>query len=162
MLKAVIRMAKGRYNEWIDKPGLEKIGAWARNGLSNEQIASNIGISRKTLHEWTKKYEKLREVLKKDKETADIAVENAVFKRACGYTEKVRKHINVGGKLEEIEEEVHIPGDVKAQIFWLQHRKPEAWNAAPENMQEDVGGVIEIPIAQSEKTNAEAALKNEK
>lgn len=154
-------MAKGRYEEWLSENGLAKIGAWARNGLSNEQIASNMGISRKTLHEWTKKFDKLRETLKKDKETADIAVENAVFKRACGYVEKVKKHINANGKIVEVEDEVHIAGDVKAQIFWLQHRKPDVWSAAQDNSQTE-GGVIEIPAAKTENTNAEAALKNEK
>ena len=35
--------------EWKDK--LAVIQGWARDGLSNEQIAKNIGISRPTLAE---------------------------------------------------------------------------------------------------------------
>jgi hypothetical protein len=40
--------------EWKDK--LAVIQGWARDGLSDEQIAKNMGISRSTLAEWKKKY----------------------------------------------------------------------------------------------------------
>ncbi|WP_153012058.1 helix-turn-helix domain-containing protein [Tepidibacillus decaturensis] len=43
----------------------------ARNGLTNEQIASNIGITRKTLQEWISKYSDISDTLKKGKEVVD-------------------------------------------------------------------------------------------
>ncbi|PJH58674.1 transposase, partial [Salmonella enterica subsp. enterica serovar Typhimurium] len=32
-----------KYTEWLTKEGLTKIEGWARDGLTNEQIAQNIG-----------------------------------------------------------------------------------------------------------------------
>ena len=58
-------MAKGKYDEWRTKEGLLKIEGWARDGLIDEQIAHNIGISRKTLNEWKNKYSDIRNSLKK-------------------------------------------------------------------------------------------------
>lgn len=88
-------MAKGKYEQWLTAEGLLQLEAWARNGLTNEQIASNIGISRKTLQEWISKYSDICDTLKKSKEVADIQVENALFKSALGYeyTETTRERI---------------------------------------------------------------------
>ena len=43
-------MAKGKYQEWLTEDGLTKLEAWARDGLTDEQIAKNIGIKRPTLY----------------------------------------------------------------------------------------------------------------
>lgn len=134
-------MAKSRVKEWLTKDGLTLLEGWARDGLTEEQIAKNIGISRKTLGEWKKKYSDICNTIKKGKEVVDYEVENALFKRAMGYTTTVIKHMKVkkcsfnddGYKISEKEEivevkdEVHIPADTTAQIFWLKNRKPEKW-----------------------------------
>ena len=48
-------MAKGKYQEWLEPEGLLKIEGWARDGLTDEQIANNIGISVSCLNNWKKK-----------------------------------------------------------------------------------------------------------
>ena len=45
-----------------------QLEAWARNALTDEQIAANIGISRSTLNEWKKKYSDISDTLKRGKE----------------------------------------------------------------------------------------------
>lgn len=133
-------MAKGKYEYWLTSEGLLKIGGWARDGLTDEQIAKNMGISRSTLNEWCKKYPDISDTLKKEKEIADIQIENALFERAKGGTHKIKKAIkvkrtfydNMGRKCdkEEVviaEEETYTPGDTTAQIFWLKNRLPEKW-----------------------------------
>lgn len=139
-------MAKGKYAEWITPDGLLKLEAWARDGLTDEQIAHNMGITRKTIGEWKNQYSCIRDALKKGKEVVDIEVENALHKRALGYTAKVKKTFKVrisefdkitGKKIREYEElqtgidEVHIPADTTAQIFWLKNRKPDKWRDKP-------------------------------
>ncbi len=42
-------MAKGKYEKWLEPDGLQLLGAWARDGLTDEQIARNMGICRETL-----------------------------------------------------------------------------------------------------------------
>lgn len=69
-------MARAKYQEWIDDPDKRTLlSGWARKGLSDEQIAKNIGISRSTLNEWRKKYPVIADTLKKSKEIADTEVE---------------------------------------------------------------------------------------
>lgn len=52
-------MAIGKYKEWLEPEGLLKLEGWARNGLTDEQIAQNMGITAKTLYEWKKKYSEI-------------------------------------------------------------------------------------------------------
>lgn len=159
-------MAKGKYEKWLTEEGLLKISAWARDGLSNEDIAHNMGISRKTLNEWVKKHELIRNALKESKDVADIRVENALFKKTQGYNVKVLKHVKLkeieidpetGRKtsekeiLKEVFDEVHIPADVTAQSFWLSHRKPNEWGAVQGGGEDEGNGVIEIPMQTSEE-----------
>lgn len=47
-------MAKGRYEEWLTDDGLLLLEGWARNGLTDEQIAHNVGITSETLRQWKK------------------------------------------------------------------------------------------------------------
>lgn len=153
-------MAGTLYKEWLTEEKLEVLKGWARNGLTNEEIAENIGISRQTFQKWLKKYPKIAEAVRQSKEEADLRVENATFRRALGYTAKIQKFIKVkkveyenGKRIAEteelvpVEEEVHVPADVKAQIFWLQHRKTEAWGKAAEETGNPEGEnpVVEIP-----------------
>ena len=78
-------MAKGKYKEWLKGDNLILLEAWARNGLTNEQIAHNMGISYSTLKDWKIKHSAISATLKKGKEVVDYEVENALLKRALGY-----------------------------------------------------------------------------
>ena len=78
-------MALGKINEWLEKDKLILLEGWARDGLTDEQIAKNIGINRTTLYDWKKKETNIADALKKGKEIIDFEVENALLKRALGY-----------------------------------------------------------------------------
>ena len=125
-------MAKGKYHEWLSEDGLIKIQGWARDGLIDEQIAHNMGISRSTLSEWKNKYSDIADTLKKTKEIVDREVENALFKRAMGY-----KYDEVtyerGEEVKRVTKEV--APDTTAQIFWLKNRKPAEWRDKIEQQQ---------------------------
>lgn len=138
-------MAKGKYEYWLTPEGLIKLEGWARDGLTDEQIASNMGIRRETLIDWKKKYPNISNTLKRGKEVVDYEVENALLKRALGYTVKEEK-LTKDGEVVELEREV--PGDVTAQIFWLKNRKPDAWRDKPEdngNKEEAITIINNIP-----------------
>ena len=78
-------MAKGKYQEWLTPDGITRLEAWARDGLTDEQLAAKIGITAATLYDWKNKYPEISEALKRGKEVVDIEVENALLKRALGY-----------------------------------------------------------------------------
>lgn len=124
--------ARGKYAAWITEEGLILLEGWARDGLTNEQIARQIGINPDTLYTWIKRFPEISEALKKGKEVIDNQVENALLKRALGYEydEVTEGPIETpeGIKHDEIKRVTkHIPGDVTAQIFWLKNRRPDRW-----------------------------------
>ena len=140
---------KGKYEEWLTEDGLTTVEGWARDGLTDEQIAHNIGIAGRTYYEWQERFPQFAQALKKGKAPVDIEVENALLKRALGQIVKVKKPIKLKHKgqipgkglieeerIEYAEEEVYIPPDTTAQIFWLKNRRPDKWRdkveAAPE------------------------------
>ena len=125
-------MAKGKYHEWLSEDGLIKIQGWARDGLIDEQIAHNMGITTKTLYEWKNKYGEISEALKKGKEVIDRQVENALLKRALGYAYDETTYED-GVETKRVTKEV--APDTTAQIFWLKNRKPAEWRDKIEQQQ---------------------------
>lgn len=121
-------MAKGKYQEWLEPEGLLKLEGWARDGLTDEQIAKNMGVRTSTLYDWKKKYSEISESLKKGKEVVDRAVENALLKRALGYSYTETTKELVGTEMIVTKEVVkEVQPDTTAQIFWLKNRRPDIW-----------------------------------
>lgn len=127
-------MAKGKYQEWLTEEGLLQLEAWARDGLTDEQIAANMGVNVATLYRYKQSYCEICNALKRGKEVVDIQVENALLKRALGYSYKEVTREKIfnpeTGQYElmstkEVTKEV-VP-DTTAQIFWLKNRRPEQW-----------------------------------
>lgn len=121
-----------KYEEWVNNNEIQDklilIEGWSRDGLTQQQIADNLGINVDTLIEYKKKYTDFSEALKKGKEVVDIEVENALLKRALGYTITLNKQkVTKDGDVVDITEEVHVPPDTTAQIFWLKNRKKAQW-----------------------------------
>ena len=96
-----------KINEWLEPDKLILLEGWARDGLTKEQIANNIGIGRTTLYEWEQKEPNIANTLKKGREVVDFEVENALLKSA-------------------------LSGNVTAQIFWLKNRKKNEWRERQE------------------------------
>ena len=109
---------KSKYAEFVERKGLVLVEGWARDGLTDDQIAHNIGISRATYYDWKNKHPDFLDALKRSKEVADYEVESALFKKA---------------KL----------GDVTAQIFWLKNRRPDKWRDKADMTLTPSNGVLE-------------------
>ena len=78
------------------------IEGWAKDGLTQQQIANNLGIGLSTLKKYKNESVAIRTALKKGKEVSDYEVENALYQAA-------------------------INGSVSAMIFWLKNRRPDKW-----------------------------------
>lgn len=123
-----------KYEQWLTAEGLLQLEAWARNGLTDEQIAKNMGITVWSLYNWKKKYSHISHALKRGKEVVDIQVENALLKSALGYefTEVTRERVyNDKNQKHEFKITKKVVKEVQpnttAQIFWLKNRKPGFW-----------------------------------
>lgn len=141
-------MAKGKYHDWLTAEGLLLIEGWARDGLTDEQIAANIGVHRDTLYDWQKRFPVISDTLKKGKEVVDRQVENALLKRALGYeyvevTSEPMKDPETGQLNLVVTKKVtkQVAADVTAQIFWLKNRKPGEWRDRQEVLHDGLVGV---------------------
>lgn len=101
-------MGKSKFEEIKEKFPL--IEGWAKEGLTDEQISRNLGISKVTFYKYKASCSELNELLKKSKEVVDYEVENALYKSAIG-------------------------GNVSAMIFWLKNRRPDKWKDKKEPME---------------------------
>ena len=158
-------MGRSKADEWRTEDGLIRIKGWARDGLTQAEIADEIGVNVSTLIAWKQKFSEIYNALKRGKDVADRNVEESLYAKATGFVKKIQKPIKMkrvnyddnGKKLSEeeyigyAEEEVYFPPDTTAQIFWLKNRKPHVWRDKPEAGEDnyiEAAGVIEIPIVE--------------
>lgn len=112
-------MAKSKWEDVKEK--LILVEGWARDGLTDIQIAENLGISKDTFYEYKKKHSDFSDSLKKGKEIVDYQVENALLKNA-------------------------LEGNVTAQIYWLNNRKPKQWKNKRENTENNNEEITKVEL----------------
>ena len=126
-------MARGKFEYWLTEDGLTLLEGWARDGLTDEQLAEKMKIGTRTLYDWKEKYPQILQALKKGKEIVDYEVENALLDKA-------------------------LAGDTTAQIFWLKNRRPDKWRDKPVD-EKQRQAMEDDPIARSLKEAADALAK---
>lgn len=110
-------MARVRYEEWIKPENLILIQGWKRDGLTDEQIAHNIGINRSTLRRWQKRERErgdscpICNALKIGKQQANFVIENKLFEKARA-------------------------GNTTAMIFWLKNNWRDKYNDSQLSVEE--------------------------
>ena len=154
-------MAKSKWEDVKEK--LILVEGWARDGLTDEQIANNLGISTSTFYEYKKNYSEFSESLKRGKEIVDYEVENALLKRALGYefeekTYETRWDENQGRFREVLTKKVkkEVVPDTTAQIYCLNNRKPKQWRNKrndEENNNENLNKVEQLLSKIKEEAN---------
>lgn len=162
-------MAKSKYESHV-APYLNKIAAWAEQGASQAEIAVKLGLAVSTFKLYLSKGEKgekpytdLSDCFTRACEIPDETVQAALYKSAIGYNAPVAKTFKckviefdkeTGRKIREEEvlktgyDEVHVPANVTAQMFWLANRMSDRWQYKPEPTGDDEDGgtgVVELP-----------------
>lgn len=116
---------------------IDKIKEWIGQGVPMGVIAKNIGVSKTTLYKHVGESEQgltSLDAIKKYRQPAVDELEATMFKSACGFERKVKKHVKVkrclydnGKKADEWEEiveyedTVYFPPDTTAGIFLLKN-----------------------------------------
>ncbi len=103
-----------RAEKWLEEDGLTLLEGWARDGLTREQIAGQMGIGLSTFYKWQKRYPQIAQALRKGKELVDYQVEAALLDKALG-------------------------GDLRAQMYWLNNRRGDKWQEHPREKSEKDG-----------------------
>lgn len=160
-------MARSKYETNV-QPFLENIEWWLQQGATIEEIAGRLDLAQSSIKLYLAKgragekpYSDFSYLFDKVHVNLDDSVEAALYKKTQGYNAKVAKNVKVkcvdydevtGKKIREYEEikevfdEVHIPADTNAQIFWLTRRQGKKWPYKPEVREDDDSetGVIEL------------------
>jgi hypothetical protein len=126
-------MSKSKWPEVREK--LLLIEKWARDGLTEAQMHTNLGINHSTFDQYKKKYPELKEALKKGKEVFITEVENALSKRALGFTyEETKTYIKLeDGREVKYQEKIerYQPPDVAACSILLKNKDRGNWSDNP-------------------------------
>lgn len=128
-------MAKGVYRKWLEPDSLIMIQGWKRNGLTDEQIAHNIGVRRETLYEWAKRFPNIRNALKTGKKQANFYVENKLYHKA-------------------------MEGNLTAIIFWLKNNWRDKYNDSELSPEERKLAVARMKKLEAETKNVQLRNKS--
>lgn len=128
-------MAKGIYREWLEDDNLILLQGWKRNGLTDEQIAKNIGINVRTLDKWKAKYGRIGQALKIGHEQANYAVEGKLLKKA-------------------------LSGNTTAMIFWLKNNWRDKYNDSELSPEERKLAVARMKKLEAETKNVQLRNKS--
>ena len=125
-----------------------RIEGWARDGLTDAQIAANMGITAACLYNYQAKFVEIFDALKRGKAPVDIEVENALLKRAKGgfkvTEERIEKWKDAEGNEREHSVIIRreVPPDTTALIYWLKNRLPDKWRDKREVQAEIAGSAF--------------------
>lgn len=135
-------MARKTLYEKLDiETKLPLVEGWKRDGLTDDQIAKNLGVSKHTLIKWKKEKKDFSDTIKKGKEVSDYELENALHKRAVGYYYEEETVTNAG-KVVKVKKYEHA--NPTSLIFALKNRLPHKYRDKVE--QEITQKNIEINI----------------
>ena len=130
-----------------------KLAYWmAHAGLTDIQMAEELGVNEDTIYEWKKVHPAFSEALKSGKETPDAQVESALLKKALGY-----EYDEYHGKLGEMRKVQHP--DTVACIFWLKNRQPDQWRDVKDinqGMTKEVQAKLTALLSEAVKANLSA------
>lgn len=100
----------------------------ARDGIPLKKIKKELGITRAEWNRYIKENPDAEKRLEMLKTITDYEVENAILRRATGYSYEEVREVDKGGVSECVTTKKEVSPDVGAATFWLKCRKGDIWN----------------------------------
>ena len=129
---------KSRADEWLTEDGLLLLEGFARDGLTDKDIAEKkIGVSEQTFCTWKSRYSLIPLALKKGRAPVAEKIEKSLYDicQTQTYTEtieEITEHPD-GTKTKHIKKRKYeVPPNVTALIFALRNLKRQKWSNNPE------------------------------
>jgi len=99
----------------------------ARAGLTDQEMADELHVSKTSLENWKNKFKDFQSQLLDWKAEADEKVLHSIFNRAMGYNYDAEKPMVVSTgdfrqKIQIAHYKEHVPANVTAAIFWAKNR----------------------------------------
>ncbi|MCW5746414.1 MAG: hypothetical protein KIT36_09470 [Alphaproteobacteria bacterium] len=98
-----------------------------RLGATNVDLAAFFDVAEKTVRNWMRRHAAFAAAVRRGKLTADCAVTEALFQRACGFRRVDVRLFRRGGQPALRRVVRQYPPDTTACIFWLKNRRPDLW-----------------------------------
>lgn len=124
----------GRRNKYYShvEPRLDEVLAWLRNGLSEEQVYTNLGVSKTSWHNYKQQHDELVDTIKKGKKCQVAITENTLFNLAQGYyyeEEEIFKMRDAEGfeVLEKVTVRKYKHPNLGAVAFLLKNKAPDQY-----------------------------------
>ena len=123
---------KAIYKNWIDGKGLEQVCGWARHGLSDKQIAKNIGVTVVAFYDWKKRFPEFAAAVDNAKSELRIELEKSMFDLATGkaFSEEIKTILDpITGTVTRIEKtRKQIPPNANLLTFLAKNLIPEKYH----------------------------------
>lgn len=134
-------MAAGRKSKYETnvKPYINKIAEWKKVGATDEQICTQLGISKSSFYEYQKKHSELSDAIKKGKTELVMDLRGELARIAFRHSLETKKQyikqdMETGNKTQYTEITTkEVDGDIAAINLLLKNLDSE-WSNDPQNL----------------------------
>ena len=138
---------------WLTQAGLALISGWRQGGMSIKQIAAEIGITYRCLHNWAQQYDEIFKAVEFGVQEVQYQVEDALTRAAIGgkaHETKITTLMKNGQVIEQLKEQFvkEVQPDVRAIKLYLTNRAPSKWQQDKLSMlvDDDEGSNIQVVV----------------
>lgn len=100
----------------------------ARDGMPLDEIRRTLGIKKSEWSRYMRENPEEKRRLELLQKCVDYEVEDALLRRALGYTSKEHRETEKPNGTEYVTTEKEVPPDVRAAALWLKCRRGEVWD----------------------------------
>lgn len=127
-LLSVVESSKGGRPEEYRPEFALTITKFCLLGCTDEELATRVfGVSLSTYYKWAAEHQEFSDAIKEGREIANAAVANSLYRKAIGYTKRVKKLFMYQGKVIEHEVDEFFPPSDPAIFWFLKNREKDKW-----------------------------------